>query len=116
MVNGKKNLSKEEDDNYLDALFSALSDRKRRGVLDHLSKNGASVSELAEAYNMTLAGMMKHLKVLEKAELVYLEKTGRVRSCSFNPEGLQGAEFFINKYKDFWNDKFDKLEDILKKN
>src|SRR5262249_44755121 len=65
----------------LDASFAALSDATRRGVLEQLGRSDASITDLAEKFHMTLAGMMKHVGVLEQAELVTTEKVGRVRTC-----------------------------------
>lgn len=108
----KPNSSSEE---YLDNIFSALSDRTRRGILKQVSGRDASVTELAELYNISLPGIMKHLKVLDKADLVSLSKEGRVRKCNLDPKGLQLAQSFINEYKEFWEDQFDRIESYLNK-
>ena len=65
----------------LDASFAALSDATRRGVLEQLGRAEASITDLAEKFNMTLTGMKKHVGVLEQAGLVTTEKVGRVRTC-----------------------------------
>ena len=65
----------------LDASFAALSDGTRRGVLEQLGRSDASITDLARKFHITLAGMMKHVGVLELAGLVTTEKVGRVRTC-----------------------------------
>src|SRR4051812_13174067 len=76
-------------DGRLDASFAALSDATRRGVLERLGRGDASISDLAEAFHMTLTGMRKHVGVLEHAELVTTEKVGRVRTCRVGPRRLE---------------------------
>src|SRR5262249_55425162 len=72
----------------LDASFAALSDATRRGVLEQLGRSDASITDLAEKFHMTLPGMMKHVGVLEQAELVTTEKVGRVRTCKLGTRRL----------------------------
>src|ERR687884_216760 len=72
-----------------DASFAALSDATRRGVLEHLGRADASITDLADKFHMTLTGMKKHVGVLEQAGLVKTEKVGRVRTCSLGPRRLQ---------------------------
>lgn len=73
----------------LDASFSALSDATRRGVLEQLGRGDASITDLAERFQMTLTGMKKHVGVLERAGLVTTEKVGRVRTCRLGPGRLE---------------------------
>ena len=100
-----------EDD--LDDLFFALSDRNRRRILKKVSTGEASVSQLAEAFSITLPGILKHLGILEKANLVKMEKNGRVRSCSFDPDGFDKAAEYVEEYRAFWREKFDNIEKLL---
>lgn len=109
---GSRSLSKLNEDS-LDNLFFALSDRNRRKILKKISSESASVSELAENLSISLPGIMKHLGILEKAQLVRLEKNGRVRSCSFDLEGFDKASTYIEEYREFWNEKFDNIEKML---
>ena len=74
---------------HFDASFAALSDVTRRGVLEQLARADASISELAEKFDMTLTGMKKHVGVLEQAGLVTTEKIGRVRTCKLGARGLE---------------------------
>src|SRR5580700_4385619 len=74
---------------HLDASFAALSDATRRGVLERLGRADASITDLAEKFDMTLTGMKKHVGVLEQAGLVTTQKVGRVRPCKLGPRRLQ---------------------------
>src|SRR5215471_10300880 len=73
----------------LDASFTALADVTRRGVLEQLGRADASITELAEKFDMTLTGMKKHVGILEQAGLVATEKIGRVRTCKLGPHRLE---------------------------
>src|SRR6185437_11452498 len=73
----------------LDTSFAALSDPTRRGVLEQLGRAGASITDLAEKFDMTLTGMKKHVGVLEQAALVTTKKVGRVRTCKLGLRGLE---------------------------
>src|SRR5688572_27620747 len=73
----------------LDASFAAIADATRRGVLEHLGRADASITELARKFDMTLTGMKKHVGVLEQAGLVSTEKVGRVRTCKLGPRRLE---------------------------
>src|SRR5436309_17863 len=72
----------------LDASFAALSDSTRRGILERLARSGASISDLAERFEMTLTGIKKHVRTLESAGLVSTKKVGRVRRCTLGSRRL----------------------------
>jgi DNA-binding transcriptional ArsR family regulator len=97
----------------LDASFAALSDATRRGVLDQLGRADASISDLAEKFNMTLTGMKKHVGVLERAGLVSTEKIGRVRTCSLGRLRLEEETAWIERYRRLWAARFDELDMIV---
>jgi DNA-binding transcriptional ArsR family regulator len=97
----------------LDASFSAISDATRRGVLDQLARADASISELAEKFDMTLTGMKKHVGILEQAGLVSTEKVGRVRTCRLGPSGLDAATAWIESYRRLWAARFDELDAVV---
>jgi DNA-binding transcriptional ArsR family regulator len=97
----------------LDASFAALSDATRRGVLDQLGRADASISELAENFDMTLTGMKKHVVVLEQAGLVSTEKVGRVRTCRLGPRRLEEETAWIEKYRQLWAARFDELDAVV---
>src|SRR4051812_49589792 len=79
----------------LDSSFAALSDAKRRGVLEQLGRADASITDLAERFHMTLTGMKKHVGVLEQAGLVTTEKIGRVRTCQLGPRRLEKETLWL---------------------
>jgi len=97
----------------LDASFAALSDITRRGVLELLGRADASITELAEEFDMTLTGMKKHVGVLEQAGLVLTEKVGRVRTCKLGPRRLEEELAWIERYRQLWASRFDELDDVL---
>jgi DNA-binding transcriptional ArsR family regulator len=97
----------------LDASFAALSDVTRRGVLEQLGRAEASITELAEKFNMTLTGMKKHVGVLEQAGLVITEKVGRVRTCRLGPHRLEEATAWLEKYRQLWAARFDELDRVI---
>ena len=96
-----------------DASFGALSDATRRGVLEQLAREEASITALAERFHMTLTGMKKHVGVLEQAGLVTTEKVGRVRTCRLGPRGLQEEAAWIEKWRELWSARFDGLDEIV---
>lgn len=97
----------------LDASFSALSDSTRRGVLEQLGRDQASISDLAEQFHMTITGMRKHVGVLEKAGLVVTEKVGRVRTCRIGDRRLDDAAGWLDRYHRLWDARFDELDNII---
>ena len=97
----------------LDASFNALSDATRRGVLEQLGREDASISQLADRFHMTLTGMKKHVAVLEQAGLVATEKIGRVRTCRLGRLTLEEETAWIEEYRRLWASRFDGLEKIV---
>jgi DNA-binding transcriptional ArsR family regulator len=100
-------------DAELDAVFAALADATRRGILESLSKGDLPVSELAAPYEMSLPGFMKHLRVLEEAGLVSRTKEGRVVSCALEARPMKEASVWMSRYEKFWTDKLDALARYL---
>jgi DNA-binding transcriptional ArsR family regulator len=98
----------------LDATFGALADPTRRAILAALSRGQASVMDLARPHRMSLPGVMKHLRVLEKAGLVTQKKIGRTRRCRLAARRLKDAEAWISRYRVFWEKQFDSLDRYLK--
>ena len=98
---------------HLDASFAALSDATRRGVLERLGRSDASITDLAEAFHMTLTGMRKHVRILEHAELVTTEKVGRVRTCRLGPGRLAEELSWIDRYRQLWDARFDELQTVV---
>src|SRR5262249_25637550 len=97
----------------LDASFAALSDATRRGVLEQLGRSDASITDLAEKFQMTLTGMKKHVGVLEQAGLVTTEKVGRVRTCKLGPRRLEEETAWIDRDRQLWDARFDELDKVV---
>ena len=97
----------------LDASFAALSDATRRGVLEQLGRSDATITALAEKFHMTLAGMMKHVGVLEQAELVSTEKVGRVRTCKLGTHRLEAETAWLERHRHLWDSRFDELDKVV---
>src|SRR5881275_1733957 len=98
---------------YFDASFGALSDATRRGVLEQLGRADASITELAERFDMTLTGMKKHVGVLEEAGLVTTKKVGRVRTCRLGGRGLEQEAAWIEQHRQLWAARFNELDAIV---
>jgi DNA-binding transcriptional ArsR family regulator len=104
----------EIEERRLDALFAALADSTRRGILETLSNGGdLAVSELAAPHDMSLPGFMKHLRVLENAGLVARSKEGRVVSCELSAAPMKAASVWMSRYEKFWTEKLDSLARYL---
>ncbi len=99
----------------LDDSFRALADRTRRGILERLGAQEASISELAEHFGMTLTGMKKHVSVLEEAGLVTTEKVGRVRMCRIGPRRLADETAWIARYQQMLEARLDRLGEFLER-
>lgn len=97
----------------LDHSFAALSDPTRRGVLEQLGRADASITDLAERFEMTLTGMRKHVGVLEQAGLVITQKIGRVRTCRLGPRRLEEELAWMERYRQRWDERFDELEKVV---
>lgn len=97
----------------LDRIFHALGDPTRRRIVRKLAAGPVSVSRLAEPLTITLAAVVQHLQVLEASGLVRTEKTGRVRTCSIEPNGLSAAERWIQECRAGWERALDRLGDLL---
>lgn len=97
----------------VDASFAALSDPTRRGVLEQLGRSDASITELADAFHMTLTGMKKHVSVLEQAGLVVTQKVGRVRTCRLGESRLEAEAAWLENYRRLWAARFDALDTVV---
>ncbi len=97
----------------LDAIFGALADSTRREIMKMISTKAMAVTEIAKAFDISLNGISKHLKVLERANLLTRRKDGRVHFCQVNPKPLAEAAEFIQFYEKFWNQQFDSLENFF---
>ena len=101
-------------DEQLDRTFGALAHPIRRAILTRLARDGsASVSELAEPFDVSLMAVSKHLKVMEGAGLIRRERDGRVHRCSFDPDAIAEASDWIEKHRRFWTQQLDSLAAYL---
>ena len=99
----------------LDNAFTAVADPTRRGILERLGRRQASITELAESFDMTLTGMKKHVRLLEDTGLVRTEKIGRVRICRLGPRRLAEEAAWIGKYQEMLDARLDSLEKFLER-
>lgn len=98
----------------LDQVFAALSDPTRRAIVAQLSSGPKTVSELAEPFDMSLAAVSKHLKVLDRAGLLARQRLGRSIECSLDAVTLKAAADWIGDYEKFWNERLTRLEHAIK--
>lgn len=98
----------------LNDTFHALADPTRRAVLATLSSGPATVSDLAQPFDMALPTFLQHLKVLEECGLVRSKKVGRVRTCTLKPKPLEDAEDWIGAQRTMWTKRLDQLDDYLR--
>ena len=101
---------------HISQTFQALADPTRRAILARLSKGEASVSDLAKPFlnGMTLPAVTKHLKVLENAGLITKSRDAQWRPCRLNAPAMKEAAEWIEQYREFWEESFDRLEEYLK--
>ena len=97
----------------LSATFAALADPTRRAILGRLAKGQSSVTELASPFKMTMPAISKHLKVLEKAGLIERGRDAQWRPCRLKAKPLEEAAGWIDQYRQFWEESFDRLEAYL---
>jgi DNA-binding transcriptional ArsR family regulator len=98
----------------LSATFSALADPTRRAILARLVAGEASVTELAEPFEMSLPAVSKHLKVLERAGLIARGREAQWRPCTLQAGPLKDIADWVEQYRRFWEQSFDRLDDYLK--
>ncbi|PTX00859.1 ArsR/SmtB family transcription factor [Pararhodobacter aggregans] len=97
----------------LDALFQALADPTRRAILSQLALGPASVSDLAQPFDMALPSLMGHLRKLEDAGLIDTKKDGRVRTCAIVPEAFAPVRGWLDEQRALWEGRLDRLEDYV---
>ena len=100
---------------HLDAAFAALSDPTRRGILERLGRGGASISDLAESFDMTLTGIKKHVRTLEDARLVATHKEGRVRTVTLGTHRLDREAAWIARHRETVEERLDHLGRFLER-
>jgi DNA-binding transcriptional ArsR family regulator len=99
----------------LSATFSALADPTRRAILARLASGETSVTELAEPFEMSLPAVTKHLKVLERAGLITRSREAQWRPCHLEAKPLQEVSDWVEQYRQFWEQRLNRLETYLKK-
>jgi DNA-binding transcriptional ArsR family regulator len=101
------------DHTQIDRLFQALADPARRLMVERLSRGPASVSELAEPFDMSLSAVAQHIRLLQASGLVASEKIGRVRTCRIEPKALGTVERWVSERRTTWERRFDRLGEYL---
>ena len=104
----------ERYDVALDHVFHALADPSRRAILSQLASGERTVSEIAEPLPMSLAAASKHIKVLEQSGLVRRSVRWRTHMCSLNAQPLAAAQKWLSFYEEFWNERFDALDELFR--
>jgi DNA-binding transcriptional ArsR family regulator len=99
---------------HLSITFAALADPTRRGILRRLSSGEASVKELARPFDMTGPAITKHLKVLERAKLIARGRHAQWRPCRLKAAPMKAAVDWLENYRRFWEESFDRLDEYLK--
>ena len=97
----------------LDHTLTALADPTRRAILQRLTKGEACVTEIASPFDMSLNAVSKHIKILERADLVRRRRAGREHYLSYNPKPLDAASHWIAKQRTAWNARLDRLEHLM---
>lgn len=97
----------------LTTTFAALADPTRRAILARLARGETSVTELAEPFKMTLPAVSKHLKVLERARLIVRGRDAQWRPCRLHAAPLKDAAAWVEGYRRFWEESFDRLDEYL---
>ncbi|MBD2677657.1 MULTISPECIES: helix-turn-helix transcriptional regulator [Nostoc] len=97
----------------LSLTFAALADPTRRAILAHLAKGEASVTELAQPFDMSLPAISKHLKVLERAGLIARSREAQWRPCRLEAQALKDVADWIEQYSQFWEQNLDRLDEYL---
>ena len=98
----------------LDSIFSALADPTRRAIVARLASGELSVNELARPFDLSLPGVSKHLKVLQRAGLVAQGRRAQWRPCRLEPARLKEVAEWVGGYRAFWDESFDRLDEYLR--
>src|SRR5215472_12908018 len=97
----------------LSVTFAALADPTRRAILARLANGEASVTELAKPFDLSLPGISKHLKVLQRAGLITQGRNAQWRPCRLEVDRLREASEWVGEYRRFWDESFQRLDDVL---
>ena len=99
----------------LDAVFAALAHPTRRAILERVSREEATVNQLAEPFDMSLPAISRHIRVLEEAGLIVRARDAQFRPCSVNPDGFEVIANWAEQYRPIWEARFDRLDTLLAK-
>lgn len=97
----------------LSLIFGSLSDPTRRDILTRVARKMLSITELAEPYDMSLAAVSKHVRVLEEAKLVTKRRKGKQQFIVLSPGAVKNASHYLSRYEKLWNNRLDSLEQYL---
>src|SRR5881392_2864212 len=100
-------------DDHLSVTFAALVDPTRRAILARLAEGEASVTELAKPFDLSLPGVSKHLKVLQRAGLITQSRNAQWRPCRLEGSRLKEASDWVGEYRRFWDESFERLDAVL---
>lgn len=98
---------------HLSVTFAALADPTRRAILARLAQGEASVTELAKPFDLSLPGVSKHLKVLQRAGLITQSRNAQWRPCRLEGGRLREASEWVGEYRRFWDESFERLDQVL---
>lgn len=113
MSSAARSPNRQSREDRLDLIFTALADRKRRAMLSRLGRGPARVTELAEPFDISLPAISRHLRVLERAELIKRTIDGRVHHCSLEPHTLDDAQRWLDERRRLWEESLDALADYV---
>jgi DNA-binding transcriptional ArsR family regulator len=99
---------------YLDNIFQSLADPTRRDILRRVAIEELSISQIAKSYDLTFAAISKHLKVLERACLITKRRRGKEQIIQVVPQALADADRYLEQYRALWEERYDRLEKLLK--
>ena len=98
---------------HLSVTFAALADPTRRAILARLAEGEASVTELAKPFDLSLPGVSKHLKVLQRAGLITQSRNAQWRPCRLEPGRLREASEWVGEYRQFWDERVQRIDTVL---
>lgn len=98
---------------HLDSIFASLSDPTRRDILARVAHAELSVGELVKKYDVSFAAISKHLKVMERAQLIVKRKEGKKQMVSLAPDALRSADEYLEQYRQMWQSRYDKLDALI---
>lgn len=99
----------------LDSIFGSLADPIRRDILKRVTNCELNISQVARPYSISLAAISKHLKILERAQLITKRKQGKEHFVTISPAALEQANNYLDQYASLWDDRFDRLEAFINK-